>query len=84
MLSPKTKWLHEELTFESPHSEYSEIFISTCNLYYDYMCIVDYVRHWRRQSDNILKTERVVSLKIISHAASFISDHFIVLFKNKH
>ena len=25
----KTKWLHEEWTSESPHSEYSEVFIST-------------------------------------------------------
>ena len=32
-----------------------------------------------------IKTERVVSLKIISRDAGFISDHFIVLFlKKKH
>ena len=33
-----------------------------------------------RLSDNILKTGREVSFKIIKHDASFISDHFIVPF----
>ena len=44
------------------------------------MCTVDYVRYWKRLSDNILETERVVSLKIISHDASFTYDHFTVPF----
>ena len=35
-----------------------------------------------RLSDNILKTERVVSLEIILHGVSFISDHFIVPFSS--
>ena len=61
MILPKTKRLHEEWTSESPHSEYHEVFIYTWKLCYDYVRIVDYVRYWKRLSDNILKTERVVS-----------------------
>ena len=40
------------------------------------MCIVDYVKISERLSDNICKTKRVVSVKISSHDASFISNHF--------
>ena len=45
-------------------------------MYHDCMCIVDYVRISKRLSDNIGKTKRVVSVKISSHDASFIFNHF--------
>ena len=41
------------------------------------ICIVDYVRCWKRQPDNILKLKELF-LNIISHGTSFISDHSIV------
>ena len=46
------------------------------SIYYDCMCIVDYVRISKRLSDNIRKTKRVVSVKISSHDASSTSNHF--------
>ena len=47
-------------------------------IYYYYMCIVDYVmiRISKRLSDNIHKTERVVSVKISSNNQSSTSNHF--------
>ena len=39
------------------------------------MCIVDYVMISKILSDNILNTERVVSVKISSRDASFTSNH---------
>ena len=48
------------------------------SIYYYFMCIVDYVmiRMSKRLSDNIHKTERVVSVKISSNNPSFTSNHF--------
>ena len=46
------------------------------SIYYDCMCIVNYVRISKRLSDNIRKTKRVVSVKISSHDVSFTFNHF--------
>ena len=46
------------------------------SIYYDCMCIVDYVRISKRLSDNICKTKGVVSVKISPHDAGFTWNHF--------
>ena len=63
MIFPKRKWGHEEWTSESPHLEYSEVFIFTSNLYYHYVCIVDNVRYWKSLSENILKLKEFFLLR---------------------
>ena len=52
-------------------------------LYYYYVCIVDYVRYWKRLPDNILKLKELFLLGSFHMLQVFsIFDHFIVPFSS--
>ena len=76
MILPKTKWHHGELTHTQSTVKYSYQPESFFMITFVLLTVSDI----GRLSDNILKTERVVSLKIILHDVSFISDRFILTF----
>ena len=76
MILPKTKWHHGEWAHTQSTVKYSYLPESSFMI----TCVLLTVSDIGRLSDNILKTERVVSLKIILHDVSFISDRFILTF----